>query len=361
MSTTNPTGETTEWDDLQRKYGNLPPLQKEVKEEEIYLNNLEKLERINPLEKKNLHQLTLLEENCVDEEYLKIIERHKTNRIKEINRSRAMDVFGEVYEISKDNFLSEVNEASRRNPLGEYGGRSMESTRGDADLEEEEEGAATSAFESSVAKAVTKAVPSAQDTQGTHVVIHLYSDNVLACKVTNDILTQMARKHKYVKFTKGIYNRIVENYPESNLPTILIYYNGVCTHQICNLLSSIKGGVNNLSLKTFEQFLGKYFILRSPSSWMNSGQSLSDHTIDSSDMDSEGGGRYVERDSDGHRDRTDRYAEKGNRVRTNKHYTSFNMFGRKYTSGDYSSDEGGWTSKGYASSMLDRKVNQKGV
>ncbi|ANQ08506.1 Uncharacterized protein PCOAH_00030000 [Plasmodium coatneyi] len=326
MSTTNPTGETTEWDDLQRKYGNLPPLEKEVKEEEIYLRNLEKLEGINPLEKKNLHELTLLEENCVDEEYLKIIEKHKANRIKEINRSKALDVFGEVYEISKDNFLTEVNEASKRNPLGEHGGRSLESTRGDEDLEEEEEAAV------------------ADGTEGTHVVIHLYSDNVVACKVINNILCQLARKHKYVKFTKGVYNRIVENYPEAKLPTILIYYNGTCIHQICNLLNSIKGGVKNLTLKTFEQFLAKYNVLRYPSSWMHTGQSLSDHTVGSSDGESEDGGRY---------------AEKGTRVRTHKQYTSFNMFGRKYTSGeDYSSDEGGLKSKGYASSMLDRKVSR---
>ncbi|EUD68284.1 hypothetical protein C922_01304 [Plasmodium inui San Antonio 1] len=350
MSTTNPTRETTEWDDLQRKYGNLPPLEKEVKEEEIYLSQLERLEGINPLEKKNLHELTLLEESCVDEEYLKIIERHKTNRLKEINRSRALDVFGEVYEISKDNFLSEVNEASRRNPLGEHGGRSMESTRGDDDLEEEEEEAEV--------EGVQAASPS-QNTEGTHVVIHLYSDNVIACKVINNILSQLAKKHKYVKFTKGVYNRIVENYPESKLPTVLIYYNGVCTHQICNLLSSIKGGVNNLTLKTLEHFLGKYNIFRSPSSLLSSGKSLSDNTAHSSDVDSEDGGRYAEGDTDGHRDRTDRYAEKSTRVRTNKQYTSFNMFRTKKTSRDYSSDEGGWNSRGYASSMLDRKVNRK--
>lgn len=308
----------------------MPPLQKEVKEEEIYLNKLEKLEGVNPLEKKNLHELTLLEENCVDEDYLKIIEKHKANRIKEINRSRALDVFGTVYEISKDNFLTEVNEASKRNPLGEHGGRSMESTRGDEDLEEEEEqGVAAS---------------STEGTEGTHVVIHLYSDNVLACKVINSILIQMARKHKYVKFTKGVYNRIVENYPESKLPTLLIYYNGTCIHQICNLLNNIKGGMNNLSLKTFERLMEKYNILRYPSSWMNSRQSVSDHSVNSSDVDSEEGSRY---------------AEKGTRVRTHKQYTSFNMFDSKYTSMDYSSDEDReLKSRGYASSMLDKKVSR---
>ncbi|KJP87158.1 hypothetical protein AK88_03205 [Plasmodium fragile] len=330
MSTTNPTRETTEWDDLQRKYGNLPPLEKEVKEEEIYLSTLDKLERINPLEKKNLQELTLLEESCVDEEYLKIVERYKANRMKEINKSRALDVFGEVYEISKDNFLAEVNEASRRNPLAEHGGRSLESTRGDEeDLEQDEQEAAPA--------------ERADAANGTHVVIHLYSDNVVACRVINNILSQMAKKYKYVKFTKGVYTRIIQNYPESKLPTLLIYYNGTCIHQICNLLSSIKGGVNNLSVKNFEQFLAKYNIFRSPSSWMHSGQSVSDHTAHSSDADSEDGGRY---------------ANKGNRVRTNKQYTSFNMFRTKHTSGDYSSDDAGVKSRGYASSMLDRKVSQ---
>lgn len=35
MSTTHPTNITTEWDDIQRKYGNLPKLEKEETNEEI--------------------------------------------------------------------------------------------------------------------------------------------------------------------------------------------------------------------------------------------------------------------------------------------------------------------------------------
>ncbi|CRH00501.1 phosducin-like protein, putative [Plasmodium relictum] len=309
MSTTNPTNETTEWDDLQRKFGNLPPLEKEIKEEEIYLENIDKIENENILEKKSLNELNVLEENCVDEEYLKIIEKYKSDRISQINRNRALDIYGDVYEISKDNFITEINEASKKNPLNDYLEKSLDS-------KDEEE-----------IKKKNKSI------KGTYVVIHLYSDNVVACKVLNDILKHVANKYKYIKFTKGVYNRIIENYPEFKLPTILIYYNGTCIHQICNLLNHIKGGLNNLNLKSFEQFLNKYQILKYKN-YINS---------DSSDDD------------------TDKDNKNKNRVKTEKQYTSFSMFNRKYKNYDdeddhSSSEEKEMKSRGYASSYLDSKI-----
>ncbi|GAW81394.1 phosducin-like protein [Plasmodium gonderi] len=372
MSTTNPTRETTEWDDLQRKFGNLPALEKEIKEEEIYLKNLDKLEKTNILEKKNLEELNLLEENCVDEEYLKIIEKYKTDRINEINRSKALDIYGDVYEISKNNFLTEINEASKRNPLNEFTRKSLEeSTRGDDDDEVEagedeeevypytEEHMHTEHLNDSkkyyLASRNAYHGVGKRNTKGTYVVIHLYSENVIACKVMNKILNEMAKRHKYIKFTKGIYNRIVENYPESKLPTILIYYNGICIHQICNLLNSIKGGLNNLNLKSFEGFLRNFNILKHPN-YLENEHTFSDYT-DHSDLDSSNPDQYADRDEN-YRNRADRYSEKGIPVRTHKHYTSFNIFSRNHKNDDYSSDEGVEKSKGYASSALDRKVKQ---
>ncbi|CRG97942.1 phosducin-like protein, putative [Plasmodium gallinaceum] len=309
MSTTNPTNETTEWDDLQRKFGNLPPLEKEIKEEEIYLQNIDKIENENVLEKKNLKELNLMEENCVDEEYLKIIEKYKNDRINQINRNRALDIYGDIYEISKDNFITEINEASKKNPLNEYLEKSVD------DKDEEE------------IKRKHKNI------KGTYVVIHLYSDNVVACKVLNEILKHVANKHKYIKFTKGVYNRIIENYPEFKLPTILIYYNGTCIHQICNLLNHIKGGLNNLNIKSFEQFLNKYKILKY--------KNYVDSDISDNDNDED-------------------YKNK-NRVKTEKQYASFNMFNTKYKNNDdeddeSSSEEKEMRSRGYASSYLDSKI-----
>lgn len=317
MSTTHPTNETTEWDDLQRKFGNLPPLPKEVKEEEIYLQTIDKLENENALEKKSLNELKLLEEDCVDEEYLKIIQKYKNDRINETRKNRALEVFGDVYEISKDNFITHVNETSKYNPLQR--------------LEEEE---------NMNHDERNKDMKNKKNTKGTYVIVHMYSENVIACKIINNILNELAKKHKYVKFTKGVYNKIIENYPESKLPTILIYYNGVCVHQICNLLMYFNGGINSLNAKKFEQFLKKYNIFK-----------IREQTCGKLSDDSE-------EDSEEERNRTS--------AKSKKQYTTFNMFSRRKHNNDHSdesdeddqdsSDERQKNSKTYASSHFDKQT-----
>ncbi|VWU50198.1 phosducin-like protein, putative [Hepatocystis sp. ex Piliocolobus tephrosceles] len=356
MSTTNPTQETTEWDDLQRKFGNLPPLKKEIKEEEIYLKQLDKVENIDILENKNLNELKILEEECHDEEYLKIIEKHKNDRLNEINMNRLLNIYGEVYEISKDTFLVEINEASKKNPL-----EKLEQVSVHNDYVKKENG-----------KDITNKLDSTynnnnndndnnnfrnkkKQTRGTYVVIHMYSDNVIACKVLNKILNEIAIKHKYIKFTKGIYNKVIENYPETRLPTILIYYNGVCIHQITNVLNYIKGGINNLNVKSFEKLLNKYNILKINNHKNESGKrhSSSDNT-----------------DNEHSDNNENNYSKnKKNNIKSKKQYTSFNMFQRKYNNSEEDSEENNGEdsdtssrenlirSRGYASSYLDNKIN----
>ena len=55
------------------------------------------------------------------------------------------------------------------------------------------------------------------------VVVHLYSDSVIACELMNEILQSLARKFPYVKFLKIKSEQAVENWPDRNLPTIFVY------------------------------------------------------------------------------------------------------------------------------------------
>ncbi|SBS84450.1 phosducin-like protein, putative [Plasmodium ovale] len=352
MSTTNPTRETTEWDDLQRKYGNLPPLEKEIKEEEIYLTHIDKLENENFLKKKKLSELTILEEDCVDDEYAKIIEKYRNNRINEININRSCDIYGEVYYISKDNFITEINEASKRNPLQEYVRRSFDSTIGDDGEQLNNNSDIVSILQK---KRLEK---------GTYVVIHLYSDNIPACTILNNILIKLASKYKYIKFTKGVYSNIVENYPESKVPTILIYYNGSCLHQIGNFLTKIKGGINNLTVKSVEKILSKYGILK-----RNHYIRVENSEMNEASEISEMGEKSYIYSTDGEGDNAP-YEKKKKNIRAQKQYSSFNPFSSTHKSNangdtsdsgdsaDFSPREGGIASKGYASSCFDRKVTR---
>lgn len=351
MSTTNPTNQTTEWDDLQRKFGNLPPLEKEVKEEELYLKAIDKIENANILENKNLKELNRLEENCVDDEYLKIIQKYKNDRLNEIKKNKALEIFGEVYEITKENFVTEINDASTFNPLNKINDQEKENdTRemnGQEMKEQEMNGQEINKKEEQKMIVEKKGK---HNKYGTYVILHLYSENVMACKILNNIMKEAARKYKYIKFTKGVHNKIIENYPESKTPTILIYYNGSCIQQICNLLLYIGGGLSNLNLKSFENLLKKYDVIK-----IKKNKKGNDNDNDALSDDS---------------DEEDEECTKN--IKTQKQYTAFNMFNKTYTkekdddnyddedddSSDKTEEQENSTSKGYASSFLDNQMRR---
>ncbi|OLQ11488.1 CDP-diacylglycerol--glycerol-3-phosphate 3-phosphatidyltransferase [Symbiodinium microadriaticum] len=64
-------GDTTEWDDLQRKFGNLPPLVKEVPQRELHKALVEAAEAYEPLEHRSFEELEALEEAAVDDDLLR--------------------------------------------------------------------------------------------------------------------------------------------------------------------------------------------------------------------------------------------------------------------------------------------------
>jgi len=58
------------------------------------------------------------------------------------------------------------------------------------------------------------------------VIIHLYKDSIVQCKLINMHLTALAKKFPCTKFLKSVATVCIENYPDKNLPTIFIYRNG---------------------------------------------------------------------------------------------------------------------------------------
>lgn len=68
--------------------------------------------------------------------------------------------------------------------------------------------------------------------RGTWVVVHLYKDGVPACMGLNAVLPEVAKRHRDVKFVKGVASDIIPNYPDSKLPTLLLYYGGTCRVQL---------------------------------------------------------------------------------------------------------------------------------
>eukprot|EP00009_Paramoeba_aestuarina_P007128 CAMPEP_0201507860 /NCGR_PEP_ID=MMETSP0161_2-20130828/1390_1 /ASSEMBLY_ACC=CAM_ASM_000251 /TAXON_ID=180227 /ORGANISM="Neoparamoeba aestuarina, Strain SoJaBio B1-5/56/2" /LENGTH=291 /DNA_ID=CAMNT_0047902337 /DNA_START=77 /DNA_END=948 /DNA_ORIENTATION=- len=62
--------------------------------------------------------------------------------------------------------------------------------------------------------------------ESVYVVIHLYENDVEACKFVNFFLDQLAPPHKHVKFLKIVASDAQQNWQRKALPTLLVYKEG---------------------------------------------------------------------------------------------------------------------------------------
>eukprot|EP00742_Colponemidia_sp_Colp-10_P001179 GILJ01001272.1.p1 GENE.GILJ01001272.1~~GILJ01001272.1.p1 ORF type:complete len:258 (+),score=44.19 GILJ01001272.1:37-774(+) len=192
------TGVSTEWDDIQRKFGNLPPLEKEITREELEAMAIQAAESFDPLAHKTLDELDELEDDLDDQ----VLGDYRRQRVKELQEQARKARFGDVRQIKKQDFIAEVNDAGKE----------------------------------------------------LYVIVHLYNDSIPECVLLNRALDVLAPKHRSTKFLRSVATECIENYPDANLPTILIYYEGECVKQI--LKADVYGG-KKLTPKTVEWVLSK--------------------------------------------------------------------------------------------------------
>eukprot|EP00698_Gefionella_okellyi_P020511 TRINITY_DN6447_c0_g1_i1.p1 TRINITY_DN6447_c0_g1~~TRINITY_DN6447_c0_g1_i1.p1 ORF type:complete len:240 (-),score=59.82 TRINITY_DN6447_c0_g1_i1:634-1353(-) len=170
--------QTTEWEDVLRKKGIIPELPKGPSKDEVdevareAAAELQKLD----MESKTLDELDELEDDLEDD----VMAAYRKKRLEEMMAKAKADKFGDVYEINKPQFMDAVTEASKSN----------------------------------------------------WVVCHLYKDAIVACQVMAKALTALARRFRAVKFVKIIGDRCIEKYPDSAMPTLVIYHEGVMVKQI---------------------------------------------------------------------------------------------------------------------------------
>lgn len=155
----------TEWNDILRKKGILPPKEKPKEEEEEIIED-----QASKYENMTLDELDEFE----DEEDERVMEMYRQKRIAEIKALQAKSKFGDVREISAVDYVQEVNKA------------------GDE----------------------------------IWVVLHLYKQGIPLCSLINQYLRQLAAKFPQVKFLNSISTTCIPNYPDKNLPTIFIYKGG---------------------------------------------------------------------------------------------------------------------------------------
>jgi len=194
--------EDTEWNDVLRAKGILPPKEKkDITEDDIVSmleSTIQKKTGKKAMEDMDLDELDELE----DEEEERILLQMRQQRIAEIKKRSEKARFGDVREISAVDYVQEVNKAG----------------------------------------------------EGIMVVLHLYKQGIPLCALLNEYLNRLAAKFPCTKFIRSISTTCIPNYPDKNLPTIFVYYEGGMKGQLVGP-HEFRG--MNLTEQEFEYLLGK--------------------------------------------------------------------------------------------------------
>ncbi|OXB83845.1 UNVERIFIED_CONTAM: hypothetical protein H355_003057 [Colinus virginianus] len=187
--------EDTEWNDVLRKFGILPPKEEPKDESEEMVLRLQKeaegkfklqihafenktrvcfvLFLVKPYERMSLKELTEAEDDF-DEADRKAVEMYRQQRLQEWKCLQKRQKYGELREISGEQYVKEVTNAP----------------------------------------------------EDVWVIIHLYRSSVPMCLLVNEHLSQLARKFPEAKFVRAIVNSCIHHYQDRCLPTILVYKTG---------------------------------------------------------------------------------------------------------------------------------------
>ncbi|KAL9937179.1 hypothetical protein V8E36_003588 [Tilletia maclaganii] len=156
-----------------------------------------------------------------DDEERKLLLRLREERMAQMRVKEKRAQFGRIYPISRVDYTREVTEASKEDP-----DRPQGSDTGDArPAENGAEG----------------------EKKGTAVVCYLYKDGLEQCKLLGGYLETIAGKNPATKFVSIVGDKCIPNYPDRNLPTLLIYRNGDLHRQIIGLRPEI--GLDGMNTK----------------------------------------------------------------------------------------------------------------
>ena len=173
-----PTGETTEWEDILVKKGILVPKTKVPDETEYEAEAA--AAAADPRENATLDELDELEDDYDDDAELA---RIRERRIHEMMAQASRNKFGDVRCISKDEWTKEVTDGSSEQ----------------------------------------------------WVVAYLWDEALEECKVMDQVLRDVAKKHRDVKFVSIQAQACIENWPSRNCPTLFMYHKGTLQNQLLGI------------------------------------------------------------------------------------------------------------------------------
>lgn len=189
--------EDTEWNDILRAKGIIPERPKSPTEElEEALEQAVKAQHENRLETKNLDELAELEDE-EDEDFLEI---YKQKRFQELQELQQKLKFGSVQHVTKPEYADEVTKAS----------------------------------------------------DSCFVLLHMLLQLAVQSRLLGLLMVTLARKFPEIKFCEIPANRCVENYPELNCPTLIIYHKQQIAKQYVTLTQL---GGSDCNVKDIEKVL----------------------------------------------------------------------------------------------------------
>ncbi|XP_060103288.1 phosducin-like protein 2 [Heteronotia binoei] len=198
--------EDTEWNDILRDFGILPPKEEVKDETEEMVLRLQKEAEVKPYERMNLEQLKEAED-VFDDEDMKAVEMYRKRRLKELKALQKTHRYGELREISGEQYVKEVTNAPK----------------------------------------------------DVWVVIHLYKSSIPMCSLVSRHLSQLAQKFPETKFVKAAANSCIENYHDSCLPTLFVYENGQIKGKFLGVMEC---GGTNLTVEELEWKLAEVGALK---------------------------------------------------------------------------------------------------
>lgn len=175
--------EDSEWNDVLRAKGIIPPKECEIEESKI-IEMLEDTIKHKVDGQKDINEMDLDElDELEDSEDELVLKEYRNKRIAEMKELAFRSRFGSVKEISGVDYVDEVNKAG----------------------------------------------------DNIWVILHLYARGNPVCGLINKHFDELANKFPTAKFLRSIATTCIPNFPEKNLPAIFIYFEGQIKKQIIDL------------------------------------------------------------------------------------------------------------------------------
>ncbi|QRV86282.1 phosducin-like protein [Ceratobasidium sp. AG-Ba] len=179
--------EDTEWNDILRAKGILPPRPKTPPTPSPPGSPTVS----DKLQDASDAVLKELEDDAPDSDTERIVQEYRRKRMQELRKEEKRGRFGEMLPIGRDDYKREVTEASKVDEEGKEGSG-----------------------------------------RGQPVVCYLYKDGDVACSRLTGHLKTLAARYPSTKFVSIIGNKCIENYPDRHLPTLFFYRNGNPVSQV---------------------------------------------------------------------------------------------------------------------------------